>query len=150
MRMSMASIVIALLVAFVNVTGVSAADDDNKLNAYCKRPQPDPWIEQQRRERTEKEKQTGVPAIAVVDYRPQRCNLTLDEAQDKISVICESGYFTIYECSVRSENGKRSFACNDTVQKNLPAKILSNEEFKDTQLRCTKICGTCEPGWNVE
>jgi hypothetical protein len=144
MRIRNILVVAALVFMITNVSTMRADEKDKKYGASCKRPQPDTWLEEQRKALRDEEKLSGKPLPAFVDYRPSACTTDLTK---KIEVTCERGYFLFYDCTAVKKDGQAALSCKDVVQKDLPPKILTEEEFSNTPTRCTTLCGSCETGW---
>jgi hypothetical protein len=79
------------------------------------------------------------------------CHMNID---DKITVHCRvypdvCVICSIFECLSREESGSKLIECKEIWPKEDMTKVVvfTEEEFLDTQTRCTRICGNCPTKW---
>jgi len=130
-----------LILAIISF-GICAAEE-GRYRAQCKPPVPDTWLQEQQRIQRGNAP-PNVPVPAVMDCRPQSCEVDLTE---EIKVVCRSCSYTIYQCSSTDDDGRVLLICRDVVVKDKPEITISEKDFKDKKTRCTKFCGSCGTGW---
>jgi hypothetical protein len=131
-----------VLILAIGTGGICAAEE-SRYPAQCKPPVPDTWLQEQQRIQREKAP-PNVPVPAVIDCRPQSCEVDLTE---EIKVVCRTCSYTIYKCTSRDDNGSVLLTCRDAVVRDRPEITISEKEFKNKKTRCTKFCGSCPTGW---